>query len=92
MNPFLAADLIEPGLMAAAGAGLMWWPRFHRVHAQRRNATRLRQLDAGAEEAFFEERRALAAYRPAGSYMLWRLFGGILFLAAGLDIYQLLYG
>lgn len=92
MDPSLALQLVRPCLAAAVGAALVLFARLYRVHARRRNAARLRQLEAGGEEAYFEERRALQAYRPAKSDALWRLLGAVLVLMAGFQIYRLLAG
>ena len=92
MSPFLAVDLIQPGLMLAAGAALMWFPRKHRRNAERKHAARLAELDAGAEERFFEERRSLEAYRPAKSDTTWKLLGAIVFLLAAFQVFVLLTG
>ena len=92
MNPFLALDLIQPGLAMAAGAALMWFPRKHRRDAERRHAARLAELNAGAEERFFEERRSLEAYRPAKADMTWKLGGALLFLLGAFQVFALLTG
>ncbi len=92
MNPFLAVDLIQPGLAIAVGAALMWFPRNHRRAAERRHAARLAELDAGAEERFFEERRSLEAYRPAKSDTTWKLLGAVLFLLGALQVFLLITG
>jgi uncharacterized membrane protein len=81
MGAFAAVDLIQPLLAMAAGVALMWFPGRWGRAIERRHAARLAELEAGAEEAFFEERRALEAYRPPKSDMApWRLLGALLFL------------
>jgi hypothetical protein len=80
MSPFLAFDLIQPGLAMAGGASLMWFPRQHRRTAQRAHAARLAELDAGAGERFFEERRSLETYRPPKHDTTWKLLGAVVFL------------
>jgi hypothetical protein len=92
MNPFFAADLIEPGLAMAAGAALIWVPAKYRQQAQSRHAARMAELDAGAEERFFEERRSLEAYRPAKSDRTWKLMGAALFLLGAFQISLLVRG
>ena len=90
MSPFLAADLIQPGLVMAGGAAMMWFPRRHRRDAQRAHAARLAELNAGAQESFFEERRSLEAYRPARKDATWRLFGTVLLLIGAGQVFLLL--
>jgi hypothetical protein len=90
MDPFLGADLIPPALTMAAGAALLFFPRRYRQQAQRRHAGRLAELDAGAGERFFEERRSLEAYRPRSSDRAWQCLGGLLFLLGALQIFILL--
>jgi len=90
MNPFLAVDLIQPSLTMAAGAALMWFPRKHRRNSQRRHAGRLAELNAGAEERYFEERRSLEAHRPARSDAAWKLCGAVVFLLGAFQVFILL--
>ena len=78
MGPLLTIDLIQPALLALGGIALLWFPQRHRIEAERRHAARLAELDAGAKEAFFEERRSLLAYRPARSDRTWQLLGALL--------------
>lgn len=70
----------------------MWFPRKHRRNAERRHAARLAELDVGAEERFFEERRSLEAYRPAKSDTMWKLLGATVFSLAAFQICVLLTG
>lgn len=90
MNPFLAVDLIQPGLTIAAGAAFIWFPRCHRGLAERRHAARLAELDAEAGERFFEERRSLEAYRPSKSDTTWKLFGVVCFLLGAFQVVLLI--
>jgi hypothetical protein len=90
MNVSLAVDLIKPGLLAVAGAALLWFPHRYRQSAERRHAERSAELEAGADEAFFEERRSLDAYRPARSDRTWQLLGAVLFSLGAFQIYILL--
>lgn len=92
MSPFLAVDLIEPGLAMAAGAALLWLPRAYRRRAERGHAARLAELKAGAEEHLFEERRSLEAYPPPKSDATWKLLGAVLFLLGAFQVFLLIPG
>lgn len=92
MEPFTPLDLLRPGLAMLAGAALLWFPSHFRRDAQGRHAARLAELDAGAEECFFEERRSLKAYRPAKKNRTWQLLGAVLFLLGGFQIFMLTTG
>ncbi len=61
---------------------LILWPPPEQVEEEARRKERLSELDHGADEAFFEERRALETYGPqsAGPYRLW----GVLLLLLSL--------
>ena len=89
MNPFLAFDLIQPGLQMALGLGLMWLPHKYRQRAQGRQAARLAELDAGDDEHFFEERRSLEAYPPSKSDRVWQLLGAVALLGGSIQMYDL---
>lgn len=80
-------ELIQPALVIAAGVALLLFPRWHRKRAEGLHAARRAELDAGGEEAFFEERRALDAYPPARRDWLWRLMGAVLLAAGAFRIY-----
>ncbi|MEA3040569.1 MAG: hypothetical protein QOC65_58 [Sphingomonadales bacterium] len=90
MDPYLGVDLIPPVLAMAAGAALLFFPRHYRRQAQRRHRERLAELDAGAAERFFEERRSLEAYRPARSDVAWQCLGVLFFLAGAFPTFILL--
>lgn len=92
MDAWVTADLIEPGLAMAAGAALLWFPRQHRQNAQHNHAARLVELDAGAEERYFEERRSLETYRPAKHDLTWQILGAVLFLHGTGQAYFLVTG
>lgn len=66
------------------GMLLILWPPPKRAEREAKRQQRLTELDNGAEEAFFEERRSLEAYGPdsAGPYRLW----GLLLLALSLSL------
>ena len=90
MNALLAVDVIGSGLVMVAGAALVWFPRRYRKRAERERAARLAELDAGADEAFFEERRSLVAYPPPRSDWTWRLLGTVVFLLGAFELYGLI--
>jgi hypothetical protein len=89
MDPFLALELIEPGLAVAAGTALLWFPGQFRRLAQRRNAERLAELEAGGEESYFEERRALKAYAPTRRDFTWQLLGAVFVIIGAFQIFML---
>lgn len=55
------------------GLLLIFWPPPKQPVGKEARRRRLAQLDAGAPERFFEERRELETYGPgsAGPYRLW---------------------
>ena len=63
------------------GLFLIFWPPPKQRLEEEARLRRLAQLDAGAPERFFEERRELETYGPnsAGPYRLW----GVLLAAIG---------
>ena len=65
------------------GLWLLFWPDRMATRSKRAHVKRLQELEADAEESYFEERRALEAYRPARRRLWWRLAGATL-LALGL--------
>lgn len=89
MDLWIAANLIKPGLAMIAGAALLWFPRQHRHDAELRHAARLAELNAGADERYFEERRSLEAYRPAKRDLTWQLLGALLFLGGAVQTYSI---
>jgi hypothetical protein len=84
------ADLLQVGLLVAAGAALAVLPGRYRRKSQRIHADRLAELDAGADESFFEERRSLEAYPPMRHDRTWRLLGAVLLLFGSLKAYFIL--
>ena len=68
-------------LALAASFVLLIWPRLFAQRAQHIHSERLKELENGAPERFFEERRSLNAYPPIRSTSLLRLGGGLVFLA-----------
>ena len=63
---------------------LILWPPPKRGVEEARRQARLAELDGGADETFFEERRALETYGPnsAGPYRLW----GVILLLLSLSL------
>ncbi len=63
---------------------LIFWPPPSQAGHEARRKARLAELDAGAEEAYFEERRALETYGPSsgGPFRIW----GILLLLLSLSL------
>jgi hypothetical protein len=68
----------------ALGLLLILWPPPKRAEEEARRQARLAELECGAEERHFEERRELQAYGPrsAGPYRLW----GVLVLLLSLSL------
>ena len=62
---------------------MLVWPQVFAGYSQRRHERRLKDLQAGGKEVFFEEARSLAAYPPMSRLPLWRFLGAawILILA-----------
>lgn len=76
-----------PNLFALAtglvlGAILFVLPGWSRERARRDHADRLAARLARGTDAYFEELRALQAYWPPRSLLLWRWGGAALFLAS----------
>lgn len=66
------------------GLLLILWPPPKREEEEAQRQKRLAELDSGAEERFFEERRQLQAYGPngAGPFRLW----GVLLLLLSVSL------
>lgn len=92
MSVVTAIDLIEPGLAVALGAAVLWFPSRYRRAAQQRHAARLAEIEAGAEETYFEEKRALESYRPARRDRTWQLLGAGMVLLGALQVFIILTG
>ena len=56
--------LIIGGIALASGLPMALNPRVTRIKNERARTDRLAQIDAGQQESYFEERRALVAYSP----------------------------
>jgi len=75
LNMFFQLVLLAIGLMLVA------FPRVLDGDPRQRHFRRLEELKNGADEAFFEERRALETYQPRG-YWQTRVLGGLLIFIA----------
>ena len=72
-----------------AGIPMVLTPTKARENTEKIWQARLAELDAGAEERFFEERRTLRAYPPLRSDAKKRAFGAFLLLLGLNSIFQL---
>ena len=68
-------------VLLAVGLLLVAFPRVLDGDPRQRHCRRLEELRNGADEAFFEERRALETYQPRG-YWQMRVLGGLLIFIA----------
>lgn len=68
-------------VLAALGLLLIAYPQVLDGNPKQRHNKRLEELRNGADEAFFEERRALETYQPRG-YWQTRVLGGLLIVIA----------
>lgn len=66
----------------AVGLVLLVWPHAIINRAQRRRAERLAELQSGANEQFFEERRSLESYPITTSPDILRLVGMFVIMIA----------
>ena len=71
---------MAPVIVASMGLWMLIAPHRHRTAGERRHAARLAELDTGATESFFEERRSLQAYRPPRTDRGWRIIGAAMLL------------
>ena len=71
-------SLIYGGLSLASGVPMFLFPRLKREAAERAWANRLSELESGANEVIFEERRTLEAYPPYRTDRKWRIMGAAL--------------
>ncbi|MDB5420175.1 MAG: hypothetical protein JWR59_122 [Brevundimonas sp.] len=59
------------------------WPQLLAPLSRREHVKRLEALKAGAQEAYFEERRALETYPLSRTSLLWRrTLGGVMVLTS----------
>ncbi|TCM14998.1 hypothetical protein EDF56_11145 [Novosphingobium sp. PhB165] len=64
----------------------MFWPGRKRAEAEAHQRRRIDQLDSGAEETFFEERRTIFAYPPPKSDTKMRINGTLQVLLGAASI------
>ena len=80
------AEFWQPLVGVALGLSMIVWPPPRRKGVEEKRLKRLAQLDAGADEAFLEERRELETYGPSSSGP-FRLLGAIVLLLSIAAIY-----
>ena len=68
-------------VLASLGLLLVAFPRVLDGDPRQRHYRRLEELRNGADEAFFEERRALETYQPCGYWQTRILGGSLIFIA-----------
>ncbi|MBH9536733.1 hypothetical protein [Novosphingopyxis sp. YJ-S2-01] len=68
-------------ILLAVGLLLLAFPQVLDGKPRQRHSRRLKELRNGADEAFFEERRALETYQPRG-YWQTRVLGCLLIFIA----------
>ena len=64
-------------LVLAVSFLMLVWPQLFAGRAQRRHERRLREIEAGEHEQYFEEKRSLASYPPMVRLPWWRFVGGL---------------
>lgn len=75
--------MIAPSLFLAFGLAAMFAPRFFATRPEADRLRRLEELEGGATEVYFEERRDLLAYKPSQRlFLLWRIVGAAIALTA----------
>lgn len=75
----------HPWVGVLLGAAMILWSGPGQAFLHARQRSRLAELDAGAGERYFEERRALDAY-PAGRPHI-SLLGGIVLVSSGVLLF-----
>lgn len=69
--------MLLPSIILICGLVLAGAPRFFVARAEGARLRRLEQIEQGAPEDYFEERRELTAYTfSRRSLILWRILGG----------------
>lgn len=92
MTLSLAVELAEPVFVTALGTAFFCFPGVFQRRTQARHAARMAELNAGAEERFFEERRSLEAYPPCPEKnWVFRLSGVVMFLLGAFQIFYRFY-
>ncbi len=75
--------MIEPLILLAFGVAFMIAPGFWAGRSEANRLVRLREIEEGASEAYFEERRDLLEYKPSQRFLvLWRVIGAAMAIAA----------
>ncbi|OYX58933.1 MAG: hypothetical protein B7Y86_00415 [Brevundimonas subvibrioides] len=70
-------------LLMALGAAIAIWPSQWAMPSTNARLRRLREIEGGAPEKFFEERRTLAEYQPTPRFLLlWRMVGAAIGITA----------
>ena len=77
----MSADLFDALLGILMGLVLLFWAGPLRGSLEQERESRLTELDAGAGEAFFEERREIEAYPLLGVAALRWLGGALVVLS-----------
>lgn len=83
-----AQSMLIGAFSLASGLVMLVLPRRSRLAAEAEARSRKAQLDAGAPERFFEERRSIDAYPPAPTDRRWRLKGAV-FTVLGITLLAL---
>lgn len=75
--------MIVPSIILALGLALMLAPGFFAVRSEADRLGRLKEIEGGGSESYFEERRDLLAYKPSQRFfLLWRVIGAALAITA----------
>ena len=77
--------MVEPLILLALGVAFMIAPGVFAGRSEANRLSRLREIEEGAPETYFEEQRDLLAYKPSQRFLLlWRAIGAaIAIVAAG---------
>lgn len=68
--------MLLPSLLLVFGLVMMVAPRFFAARSEGARLRRLEQIEQGAPEDYFEERRELTSYTPSQRFLLlWRILG-----------------
>lgn len=81
--PAFYRRMFIPVVLLALWFALILAPGFLAGPPALKRLNRLKEIDDGAAETYFEERRDLEAYRPSRRYLqLWRLLGATIAISA----------
>lgn len=80
--------MFTPLILLALGLAFVLVPSLFAVRSESKRLIRLKEIQDGASESYFEERRDLDAYKPSQRFlMLWRILGAAMTIfAAGILI------